>query len=784
MLVNFFKITWRTIIRQKMHSFINIAGLAIGMTCSILILLWVQDELSYDQYHEKAEDIYRVVEKQYYAGGEVFRVAVTPSALAKGLKEEFPEIAKATRFSFRSLTIRMGESNFTEGTAFADPDIFDILTIPFVEGDPHTALTNPHSLVLTQRAAARFFGDEDPLGKTLLVDHQHQFVITGVIRDIPRNSHMRFELLAPFVYLGELGSSLDNWGSNWCYTYVLLRPDSFLKEVDTKIADIIQRHKESKIEVLLQPLTEIHLYAAGLYAVDFGAKGDIQYVRMFFIVAIVVLLIACVNFMNLATARSERRAKEVGLRKVVGAHRVQLITQFFGEAVLIALAAFSISLGLVELLMAPFNDLAGKSLSLNQLDPLILASFVGVALLVGMISGSYPALLLSSYKPVETLKGTMHVAGRGSRFRRVLVVFQFSLSICMIIGTLAVSRQVEFLRNKNLGLNKENLAYVWMSGAFREKHDLAKAELLKNPNITSVTVTSQLPTYIASSSSGWDWDGKPADMNVLMHHASVDDDYARTFQMQMAEGRFFSHEFATDSVGAVINETAARAMGIDSPVGKKLSISNVDFKIIGVVKDFHFKPIQTKIEPLVLMKLANRYYAMVMRTKAEGISGTIDYVKSVYARFNPDTPFHFNFLDDDYNNLYVTEQRIGRISTAFTILAIVIAMLGLYGLASYVSEQRTKEIGIRKTLGASIPAIVLLLSKDFVFLAGVANLIAWPAAYYIMSVWLESYAYRTSLDIGLFLLAAVLAFSIVLVTISFQAVRAARANPVDALRYE
>ncbi|MCI0696528.1 ABC transporter permease [candidate division KSB1 bacterium] len=785
MFKNYLKITWRNLVRQKANSFINITGLAIGMTCSMLILMWVQHELSYDTFHENANDIYRVVENQYYAGGQIFPVAVTPSPLAPALKTQFPEISKATRFSFNSLTIKKDDKIFTEGVAFADPDILEIFTIPFVKGSPQTALSAPHSIVLTEEAAAKYFGQDEPVGQVLRINHRDDFLVTGVIENIPENSHLKYDLLAPFIYLKELGSSMEYWGTDWCYTYVLLQKNTPYKEVDKKIIDFIKKnHEKSATEIYLQLLTEIHLYSSGKYTADIGGHGDIQYVRIFAAIAFFVLLIACINFMNLATARSERRAKEVGLRKVVGAQRHQLINQFFSEAIILSLLAFLAALVLTETLLPAFNDLSGKTLSLSHLETSLGFGSFAIALLCGIISGSYPAFYLSSFHPIATIKSNRSSQAGGSLFRKILVVFQFALSVIMIIGTLVVSRQMDYIRNKNLGLDKENLGYFWMSGEFRGKSEIAKQELLKNPNITGITRTSQLPTYVASSSSGWKWEGKDPSDEVLMHTLNVDEDYVKTFKMEMAEGRFFSRDFPADSHAVVVNETATEVMGMQAPIGKRLTLGSNEFTIIGVVKDFHFKPIRMKIEPLVMMMAPDGYFAMIMRMRPENFTATIEFIEKTYKQFAADTPFYFNFLDEVYDNLYRAEQRVGKLSGYFSVMAILIASLGLYGLASYMAEQRTKEIGIRKVLGASIPALFFLLSKNFLMLAGIANLIAWPVAYFVMSGWLQNYAYRISLNVAIFVVAAALAMIIVLVTVSYQALKAALANPVEALRYE
>jgi putative ABC transport system permease protein len=784
MFTNYFKIAIRNLLRQKAHSFINIAGLAIGMTCSMLILLWVQDELSYDRFNENADRLCRVVETQHYTGGQAFPAAVTPTALAAALKQEIPQIERSTRFAFFSLTMKHGDNSFTEGVAMADPDFLSMFTVRFLQGDPTSALTAPHSMVLTRDAARRYFGDENPMGKILGVENRDNFIVTGVIENIPHNSHLKFELLAPFVYLRESGTSMTDWNSNWCFTYALLQRGASLESVSKSISGFMQQHTKSDTQIDLQALTDIHLYSAGKYAADIGGHGDIQYVRIFFAIALFILLIACVNFMNLATARSARRAKEVGLRKVVGASRSQLIRQFFGEAALLTSIAFLLAFVCTELFLPEFNSIAGKSLSLGHLDLASFAGFLSIALLAGLFSGSYPALVLSAYQPVETIKGTRGSTLRGASIRKVLVVLQFALSVIMVIGTLVVSGQLDYIRHKNLGLNKENLGCVYMYGSIREKHEIAKREMLKVPGVASLTITDQLPTSIVSATAGWDWEGKPAGTKVMMHFVNVDDDYVQTFQMNMAAGRFFSPEYTTDSLAAVVNETAAQAMGMSSPLGKRLTGRGKTFTIIGIVKDFNFAPLQTKIEPLVLLISPPRPFVMVMRLKSDDLSKTIAGIEGVYKKFSPDSPFNFSFLNEEYDQLYLAEEHVEELTGYFTALAIFIAALGLYGLASYTAQQRTKEIGVRKVLGASTPGLFLHLSREFVFLAMLASLLAWPAAYVVMSGWLENYAYHAPLGFGVFVLASGLALVVVFVSVSYQTIRAARANPAEALRYE
>jgi len=781
---NYFKITWRNIVRQKGYSIINISGLAVGMASCILILMWVQHERSYDKYHEYADDIYRVVETQFYADGVVFPVAVTPSALAPALKEQFPEIKNSTRLTSRGWTIKYGDNIFYEGIGLADPTFLEIFTIPFIKGNPASALSDPHSILITEEMVEKYFANEDPVGKLLRINDRDDFTVTGVIKDFPDNSHIGINFLAPFIYLEELGTSMDNWGSNSHYTYILLEPGTDYLSVDNKIFDFVQKQRETTMEIHLQPLTEIHLYSGSTYAVDVGGHGDIVYVKIFSIVAGFILLIACINFMNLSTARSERRGKEVGLRKVIGARRIQIIKQFFSESIMMSTIAFIVALLLIITLLPVFNDLSGKNLSLSQFGYSIFIGFLAVVFATGILSGSYPALFLSSFKPVQTLIGSGGSHSKGSSFRKMLVVIQFSLSVIMIIGTLVVSQQLDYIRGKNLGLDKENLLLLSLTGDFGENYRTAKQELLSNPNITDITVTSQLPTYVARSTASWDWDGKEEGINVLMHFISVGPDYVNTFKMEMAEGRFYSKDHSVDSINVVVNERAVEAMGMDSPIGKRLSIGGSDLSIIGVVKNFHIKPIQTMIEPLVMIMQESMNRTMVVRTKPENISNTIEFVENTYKELNPDTPFEYSFLNERYESQYRSEQRIGKLSTYFAGIAILIACLGLFGLAAYMAEQKKKEIGIRKVLGASSPSIFHLLSRNFIFLVAISNIIAWPIAYYFLNNWLQNYAYHTSLTPTVFILAAGMAVVIALLTVSYQAIKATHTNLVKSLRYE
>ncbi len=786
MFKNYLKISLRNIKKHKGYSFINIAGLAIGMAICILILLWVQDELDYEKFHENGENIYRVcMNDQNY--GVVWPVVSIP--VGPALKEEFPEILDSARVSdFRSL-VTWGEKKFDETGAYVDPSFFNMFTYPFIKGDPKTALSAPSSLVITQRMANKFFGDEEPLGKNLKLNNELDFTVTGVIKDMPRNSHIHFDFLAPFIIFEQRDRDSTHWGRFQIYTYVMLQGETPFKEVEEKIAGLLQEHNVRpgpKLE--LGALTRIHLYAA-----DGG--GDIRYVYIFSIIAVFILVIACINFMNLTTARSSTRAKEIGMRKVTGARRTDLIKQFMGESVLISLIALFFAVVLVFLLLPAFNNLANKQLVLNPHGNWdLILGFMGIVLFTGLLAGSYPALFLSSFKPVHILTGSLiPTTGRMKKtvFRKALVVVQFSISVFLIISTLVIFKQLHFIRSINLGYEKDHLISLPLRGSTVQQLEAFKGELLRNPKILHVGATSEVPILIYYLHTGYDWEGKNPEKESRMNEILVDYDFIETLKMTIAQGRGFSKDYETDATEAyIINEAAVKAMDIGSPVGKRFSAPTHagmrEGKIIGVVKDFHFKPLHDEIEPLVMFINPEKFNYFCIRVKSDisDLSGTIKFIEGVWDKFAPNFPFEYSFLDETFNRIYRSEQKTGSIFGYLTFLAIFISCLGLFGLAAQMAELRTKEIGIRKVLGASVSGITLLLSKDFMKWVVVANVIAWPAAYFAMNKWLQNFAYRTRMGIEVFILAAALAFVIALVTVSYQSIRGAMADPVDSLRYE
>ncbi len=613
--------------------------------------------------------------------------------------------------------------------------------------------------------------------------------VTGVIKNIPHNSHLKFDFLVPFLRIEDFEKEwavLDNWTVSGFATYLQLERNTSPEDVTRKIAYYLQKHvKESKDVIYLQPLKDIHLSSSHiLFGIE--GQGDKRYVYIFSVVAFFVLIIACINFMNLTTARSANRAREVGLRKVVGAKRTQLMRQFFFESVAMAFLSLCLAVVLVELFLPAFRNLSGKQLALGLSSNInVLLTIVIMTLITGILSGTYPALFLSSLRPVKVLKGRLKSEGRGFVFRRILVVSQFSLSILLIICTGFVSRQIDYMRNRKLGFDREHVVYFPLRRELVQKYDPLKDELLKNPEIRKVTVSSNIPTYgVILTTDNLTWEGKNPDQTVVLQVSSVGYDFIETFNMEMILGRSFSKEIASDENAVVINETARKMIGMEDPVGKQLTIGDGELYIVGVVKDYNFRSLHSEIEPLLLVNAPDLYRYILVKLDSRNIPGTIVRIEDIWKSFFPETPFEYRFLDEEYDKLYRAEQRMGTLFKYFTGLAVLISCLGLFGLASFMAEKRTKEIGIRKALGASVSGIVILLNREFAKWVVIANIIAWPIAYLVMKSWLQNFAYRTDLHLWIFLVSGALALIIAVLTVSYQSVRAATANPVDSLRYE
>lgn len=804
---NYFKSALRNIAKHKGYSFINITGLAIGMACCLLILMFVNDELSFDSYNENADRIYRVAGSIRF-GGRDFDMAVCPSPMAKTLLNDYPEIIDAVRFRSRGgFIVKYGDNSFKEEKfVFSDNNLFDIFTIPLLEGDPKTALIEPKTLVISRKTAEKYFGKESPIGKVVKIDNKDDYKVTGVFDKIPSNSHFHFDVFASLESLDE--SREQMWLNNNFNTYLLLDKNADHTSLEAKFPEFIKKYMAAqvkqftgqsmeklaksgniKIEFTLQPLRDIHLHSDK--QAELEANSDIKYVYIFSAIAFFILVIASINFMNLSTARSAGRAKEVGIRKVLGSVRRQLIGQFLTESMFLGIISMLIALVLVNLALPFFNNLAGKELSIsdNYNLPMFLSIFT-ITLLTGLLAGLYPALFISAFQPISVLKGKLKAGLKSGILRSVLVVFQFAASIILIIGTLVVMNQLDYIRTKKLGFDKDRVLVLHDAYLLDKQAESFKNEMLKNSHIKHAAVSGYLPVPSNRNSSGVFPDGKYNEKtSTAIQIWRVDYDYIKTLGMKIAEGRDFSREFSTDTSAAVINRKTAEQFGWDTPLGKRLSrFKNNEgdmetYTVIGVVEDFHFDSLRNNIGPL-MMYLGDSKGLISFRIDGGDIAGTVNLLRDTWHRFLPGQPFEYSFLDERFNNVYRAEQRIGEIFGSFAVLAIFVGCLGLFGLAAFVAEQRTKEIGIRKVLGASISSIVTLLSKEFVLLVGIANLIAWPAAYFIMKKWLEDFAYKTALSPWIFLAAGMAALLIALITIGFQSIKAALTNPVNSIKYE
>jgi len=774
MLANYLRTAWRNLKKYKLFSFINIAGLAVGIACCILIFLWIQDELGFDRFHPNHGQLYRTVLRQEGAW-----ITSSGWALAPTLKREFPEIRKATRFAGRNVLLTFEDKSLYRRTAFVDPDFLEMFGFPLGEGDLRSAMAVNQSVVITEKTARAFFGNSDPMGKTVNLNNgQLQVTVTGIVKDPPENSTLRFDALVPVRIVGE---EVD---SDWSYEsecYVLLDENVSLEEVRRKIAPIVMKYDQrvnTERTLDLEPLTRIHLH-------NLGGGGPILYVYIFSTIAAFILFMACINFMNLATARAGTRAKEVGLRKVIGARKSDVIRQFYGESLLHACLALVAAVALVIVVLPAFNNLAEKSLTMSfTRDRAMLLAVLIITLVTGLVSGSYPALFLSSFRPAAVLKSASLSGSSKPRLRKGLVVIQFSIAVILIIGAAAVYKQLNYIRTADLGYTRHHVVTIAMNRVILPKYQAFKDELLRNTSIVNVTAATSRPTWVGNINPVY-WEGRSAEQYETMNFVATDHDYVKTFEMEIVAGRDFSREFSTDVDNYVVNEAAVRKMGLQDPVGKLFSIWEYRGTIIGVVKDFHNRPLSREITPMVITLRTDWAPAVIfVRIQPENVARTMDLIKEIWGRFAPGQPFEPAFLDETYEDLYRSDRRMGTVFRDFAALAIFISCLGIFGLAAFTAEQRTKEIGIRKVLGASTPGIVSLLSREFLLLVTVANLIAWPSGYFLTSRLLRNYAYRTDIPIWVFLGAGILAYLIALLTVSYQAFKAAGTEPVKALRYE
>lgn len=797
---NYLKATLRNLWKNKSFSSINIMGLALGLTCSLLIMLWVQDEYRVDAFHENGSRLYSVYERQNH-DGQWYAFHGTPAVMADEMKRVLPEVQYATNYSWNELaTFEANNKVIKRGGNYAGADFFTMFSYPLLEGSAANALKDPSAIAISRKMAEDFFGSPaEAMNKTIRYRDKADFKITAVFDDVPHNSTKQFDyilnwqtFLDSFVGTDTVAgrpSYAAEWTNSGPACYIMLRDGTDASAFEKRIERFLDNYNKQQtprdyIRLGIQQYGDMYLHS-GFDENGHISGGRIQYVKLFGIVAIFILLIACINFMNLTTARSFKRAKEISVRKVVGAMRSSLMRQFIGEAILVAFLSVIVAIVIIALALPQFNQLTGKTIAMPFASAWFWLSIAALLLLTGFVSGSYPALYLSAFNPVRVLKGTLKIGKNALLFRKGLVVFQFMLSIVLIIGTIVVSRQVDYIRSVNLGYNRENLISIPLEGELPGKFNVFKTQAANVPGVKDITKMSHNITRIINKTSLVEWEGKDPNSGIEFAWSLVGYDFARTLNAKMILGRDFSKDFTTDSVGYIINETALRVMGYKDPIGKPFTFQRKRGTIIGVVKDFHFNSLHETINPLVLSLNEHMGWGMALiRTEAGKTNEALAGVEQICRELNPKLPFTYQFPDEEYANLYRSEQIVGQLANYFAFLAIFISCLGLLGLVMFTAEQRTKELGIRKVLGASSFNLFNLLSKEFLQLVLLALVIASPLAWLAMNSWLQNYAYKVSLSWWMFVIAGIVAIAIALVTVSFQAIRAALANPVKSLRTE
>ena len=812
MLKNYLKIAWRNVLREKGYTFINVFGLAVGMACCLLIAVYVLHELSYDRFHEKADRIYRVVSDRRF-GDQETRTAMSPPALAELIARTFPEVEQATRL-WRdppgTMIVRYGDRAFREEhVVYADSNLFEVFSFPLLQGNPRVALRDPYSIVITERAAHKYFGGEDPMGKTLALrvpadNDLWEYRVTGVAADPPSQSHLQFDFIASFS--SHWMSRSDNLLGLELYTYLLLRgdahPDALEERLPGVLDPLVRPQMQERLSTsfdalteaggryrfLLQPLTRIHLHSR--LDDEFVLTGDVRYVYFFAALALFVLLLACANFVNLSTALATGRAKEVGVRKALGSGRGELIRQFLAESTLLSFLALLSAIFLAGALLPIFSQIGGKDLAVT-LPPFALTApvLVGFALLVGVVAGFYPAFVLSSFHAMTVLKAGGTAGGGPSRLRNVLIVFQLAVSVVLMVGTAVVDSQMRYVQDKRLGFEAEQVVVLEGAEVMKQKIEAFKQEALALPGVTHATNSELVPSR-PFSTAFFRTEAMPEDALVPLQYTYIGFDFVETFGLEMKEGRSLSRAYAGDSLAVILNETAVERLGLQAPLGKQLVWPNESiYTIVGVVRDFHVASLRQEIGPVALLgpdpRHTNRPNLLVsLRVATDDLPRTITALGNMWQTFAPNEPFVYRFLDQDFDALYHQERLSGLLFRGFAAIAMLLACMGLFGIAAFVAERRTKEIGVRKVLGASALSIVVLLTKGFLKLVGIAFIVAVPVAYFAMNRWLEDFAYRIEIGPGVFLLAGGLAFLIALLTVSYQSIKAALADPVKSLRYE
>ncbi|HZY78202.1 MAG TPA: ABC transporter permease [Cyclobacteriaceae bacterium] len=789
MLLNYLTIARRNLLKNKAYSFINIAGLSIGLACALAIGLFIADEYSYDRFHKNAANIYRVVQYQVQAG-DTYTVAVSAGPMADALKADFPEVKAAARMGHLRTNTLKYENTVVESSkiTMADPDLLKVFDFELVAGNSEKLFTAPDQIVITDKMASTLSVDITKLvGSIITYDKTRPLIVTGIIKNPPVNSHIQFDAILSY----DPADDNNKWNSNNYHTYVLLAEDADPAAMDAKLHDYIRKYRDPASTFAppvyyLQPLTDIYLHSKFDFETDWTKTSSIVYVRVFIAVGVVVLIIAVFNFINLSTARAVRRAKEVGIRKTIGAYYRQLMTQFLSESFMITVISVVVAVVLMNFGLQFLNDLSGKDLAIPFTAPEFIAALVSFTIVVSILAGLYPSVYLSNFQPAKVLKGVFDVRS-GRRFRQVLVIVQFTLTVVLVAGAIVIYKQLEFLREKNLGFDKSQLIYVKTKGLSRENKTLLRQDLERQSSIAAASLTSTNMIDVTNSTGMIDWEGRTAGDEYIMTQLNVEQSYLATMGITLVAGRNFDGS-VTDRESYIINETAAKRMGWTSEeaLGKSFKIWDLPGHVIGVMQDFHFRPMTTAIEPMLFMSnpQASWYNGVVVKANANQVSDALGAIETLYKKYDPETPADYTFVDQDLEKQYQFEHRVGNIVLLFSILAIVVACLGLYGLATFTTERRTKEIAVRKVLGASVVNVSALLSRDFILLVAISNVIALPTGYLLASRWLESFVYRIDADWKFLLSAGVFALLIAFITVLFQAVSAARTNTVKSLRSE
>ncbi len=782
MLKNYLKIALRNLLKQRIHSGINLLGMALGLAGTILIALWINRELSVNQFHEHKGELYRILEHQTY-GDDIFTFTATPGPLAAKLKADFPEITHATRSSWGNRALlSYGGQSFYERGRYVDPDFLKIFTFPLLRGNTETVLTEPNSIVLGKELAEKYFVGEQPVGKTIKLDNDIEYKVTGVLDALPENSLIRFDFLLPFSNFEKKNEWVTNWNNNGIQTYFRVQPGISAPQINEKVKKVVAENGQENVELLAHPLADWYLRSEFKDGQLQG--GRIRTVRLFGVIAIFILLIGCINFMNLSTAKSSTRSLEVGVRKVLGGTRQLLAGQFLAESMLMVVVAAAMGIGLTWLALPYFNELFGLELTLASAGTGFWVAIFVVVLLTGLLAGSYPAFFLSGFQPIKVLKGLVRKDGGATQLRKGLVVLQFTISVFLIISTLVIYKQIEMIKSNNLGYDKENLLFVPVNGTLLDKYDAVKTELLQLPAVSNVSATNGHIHAWGNNTSSLDWEGKNPDESILFQTIPVSYDFVKTIGATLKDGRDFSPDFPSDSTNFLINETAAELMGMDNPVGQTITLWDQSGRVVGLLDDFHVGSLHQNQDPVILFMAPWKNFIYIRTQPNNDLAETLASLEKVFTKHNPAYPFEYQFTDQKYEELHRTELRTGALAKVFSFLGIFVSCLGLFGLAAFSAERRRREIGIRKVLGASIPNLIGLMSKDFIRLVLVAIIIASPIAWYFMNNWLEDFAYRIDIHWGMIALAGGAAIIIAALTVGTQSMRAALADPVESLKTE